>query len=412
MSPARGPRRHGTLRMVAAAIITAVVVGGAVGFGLDQWDSVRHSAQAPSATATAPASPTTSAIGDAGAPLGASIALGGPAPALPPDPTVDQVAAAVIPTTVTVWTDIPDDIAGLRTRGAGTGIILTADGVVLTNNHVVSGSRSISVTVPSTGAEFDAEVLGYDRTRDIAILRLTGPDGAAAAGLPAAALGDAGALHLGQPVIALGNAGGTGSLVTSPGTVTAFDQSIRATDSDGTTENLDGVIQIAADINPGDSGGPLVDMTGRVVGINTAKSESAQAAAAGGRGYAVPIGDALGVARVVLGAAAAGPGGAAQHGTVHVGPTAQLGVRVRSRTAEPPRGAVVVEIVPGSAASSTPLRAGDVVTALDGKRIAGADDLSSAIDRHRPGDVVELEWVDAAGAVRQAPVTLDEGLPG
>lgn len=402
----RGPRRHGTLRLLAAAVVAAVVAGGAVGFGLEQWDTVRNSDRAPASAPQAATGP-----GADGGPTPTpepALALGGPAPALPPDATVEQVAAATTPATVTVWTDIPNDVAGLRTRGAGTGIVLTGDGVVLTNNHVVAGTRSVNVTAPSTGLDYDATVVGYDRTRDIAILQLHAAGGSPPDGLPVAALGDAHGLHIGQPVVALGNAGGTGSLITSPGTVTAFDQSIRATDADGTTEDLDGVIQIAADINPGDSGGPLVDMRGRVVGVNTAKSESVQAEATGGRGFAVPIGDALQVAQVVLGAAG---DGTAQHGTVHVGPTAQLGVRVRSRTVEPPRGAVVVEIVPGSAAAATPLREGDVITAFDGRTVDGADALSSAVDAHAPGDVVELEWVDAAGAVVRAPVTLGEGLP-
>ncbi len=398
MSPVRGPRRRGTLRAVAAAVVAAVVLGGAVGLGLSEWDQYRHPAPAaPPPAATAPV------VGQAGE---AAVALGGPAPALPPEATVEEVAAAVIPATVTVWTDIPSGVAGLQTRGAGTGILLTPDGIVLTNNHVISGAASVTVTRPYGGEDFDAQVLGYDRTRDIALLQLTGPGGAPPSGLPAAALGESVSLRLGQQVVAVGNAGGTGSLITSPGTVTGFDQSIRATDTDGSAEDLDGVVQIAADINPGDSGGPLADMTGHVVAVNTAKSESAEAQAAGGRGYAVPMEDALRVARVVL------SGGPDPAGSVHVGPTAQLGVRVRTRASTlPPRGAQVVEVVPGSAAAGTALAPGDVITAVDGRPVDGADALTGVIDRHAPGDVLHLEWVDASGAVVAAPVTLDAGLP-
>src|SRR5699024_7833517 len=233
MTPMRGPRRHGTLRLLAAAVVAAVVAGGAVGFGLEQWDTVRNSDRAPASAPQAATGP-----GADGGPTPTpepALALGGPAPALPPDATVEQVAAATTPATVTVWTDIPNDVAGLRTRGAGTGIVLTGDGVVLTNNHVVAGTRSVNVTAPSTGLDYDATVVGYDRTRDIAILQLHAAGGSPPDGLPVAALGDAHGLHIGQPVVALGNAGGTGSLITSPGTVTAFDQSIRATDADGTT---------------------------------------------------------------------------------------------------------------------------------------------------------------------------------
>src|SRR5699024_621520 len=178
-------------------------------------------------------------------------------------------------------------------------------------------------------------------------------------------------------VVAIGNAGGSGELITSPGTITAFNQTITAQDPDGASEHLDGVIQIAADINPGDSGGPLVDMTGRVVAVNTAKSESAEARAAGGRGYAVPIGDALSVVQAVL--------RGESPDTVHVGPTAILGVHVRTRRAEPPLGAEVASVLPGTPAAAGGFEPGDVITAVDDRRISGADDLSAVIDRHAPG---------------------------
>lgn len=398
MSPVRGPRRRGSLRIVAAAAVTAVVVGGAVGFGIDEWDRIGTTDRP---TATAPPAADTGARAEPGN----AIPLGGPAPALPPRPTADDVAEAATPAVVTIWTDIPGTASGLRARGAGTGIVLTSDGLVLTNNHVVSGTSHVTATHVTSGVDHPAQILGYDRTRDIALLQLEGVDDeeSPAAGLPTAALGDAQGLRLDQPVVAIGNAGGTGSLITSPGIVTAFDQTITAQDPDGASEHLDGVIQIAADINPGDSGGPLLDMTGHVVAVNTAKSESAEAQASGGRGYAVPIEDALRVARSILSGETTD--------TVHVGPTAILGVHVRTRRAEPPVGAEIVSVLPRTPAATAGFEAGDVITAVNERRISGADDLSATIDRSAPGDTIDVRWVDAAGNVFTSPVTLDEGLP-
>src|SRR5699024_7860563 len=121
--------------------------------------------QAPDSDAAPDASRSTSAL-----------RLGGPAPALPDDPTVDDVAAATTPSIVTLWTDIPADSAGLRVRGAGTGIVLTDDGAVLTNNHVIAGTSRITATDGADGTDYPAHVLGYDRARDIAVLQLDGAE--------------------------------------------------------------------------------------------------------------------------------------------------------------------------------------------------------------------------------------------
>lgn len=424
MSPAHGPRRRpGTLRLLTAAVVAALVLGGAVGYGADVWDQVTRAGDHPAATAPpghGPGAParggSTSTAPDPTGTAGttddphafdtspaestSALRLGGPVPDLPADPDPDDVAAAATGSVVTIWTDIPSNSAGLRVRGAGTGIVLTDDGVVLTNNHVITGTSSITATRTASGVDYPARVIGYDRTRDVALLQLDGAED-----LPPAALGDARDLYIDQPVVAVGNAGGTGALITSPGTVSGFDQSISAQDPDGTSERLDGVIRIAADINPGDSGGPLLDMRGRVVGVNTAKSESAEREADGGTGYAVPIGDALRVARAVLGEAGA------DAPTVHVGETALLGVHVRTREAEQPRGAEVLDVVPGSPAVDADIAEGDVITVVDGNRIESANDLSSLIDKHSPGDVLDVHWVDPDGDLIDAKVTLGEGLP-
>lgn len=181
---------------------------------------------------------------------------------------------------------------------AGTGIVLMSSGVVLTNNHVVDGGQAISVRLTATGATFSATPIGVDLTHDIAVLQLQG-----ASGLPTAPIGDSSSVQVGDSVTALGNAQGRGGApAVATGTVTALGQQITASDAAGqNAENLSGMIQTDAPIQPGDSGGPLVNGNGLVIGIDTAAS-------AGGRGvarsavqaFAIPIDTAINYAHQIL----------------------------------------------------------------------------------------------------------------
>lgn len=319
-----------------------------------------------------------------------------PAP-LPPGSSAEEVAAAATPSTVLVWSDLPAE-EGFVLRGAGTGIVLTEDGLVLTNNHVVAGAREVWATDSLTGARYEAEVLGYDRTRDIAVLALGG-----AAGLTPAARGEVTALPLEAPVVALGNAGGTGELSTTPGVLIGLDRKIRAESDSGMVEELTGVIETAAPIRPGDSGGPLLDDAGRVIGVNTAASMSIDPAEGGGRGFAVPIAEAVTVAEQIRRGYSAD--------TVHVGPVARLGVRVIERV-DIPAGAEIVEVVPGSPAARLRLAPGDVITALGDRRVTTGDGLALQIDLRAPGDEVIVHWYDAAGNAYSAAAVLDEAPVG
>jgi len=278
-------------------------------------------------------------------------------------------------------------------RSAGTGMVLTDDGLVLTNDHVVQGATSIEVTVESTGEAFTADVVGTDATADVAVLQLRD-----AHGLDPVTIDDDG-VAVGDAVHSTGNAGGTGDLVTARGTVTATDQAITVGSETGSgSESLSGLLEIAADVVAGDSGGPLRDAEGEVVGIVTAASSGSATVT----GYAIPVDDALAIARRID----SGQGG----DTVQIGLPAFLGAQIAAAGSTSPTGGVVVAgTVEGSAAAAAGLVAGDVVTTVDGSPVADADALTAAVRAHEAGDQVVVGWTDASGAARTATVTLGTG---
>jgi S1-C subfamily serine protease len=278
-----------------------------------------------------------------------------------------------------------------QAQAAGTGIVLSSSGEILTNNHVVAGATSIQVTVPSTGATYTATVVGTDATDDVAVLKLQG-----ASGLAKAKLDSGGGVSAGDAVTAVGNAGGTGTLVQASGTVTATGQSI-TTQAEGSapSESLSGLIETDADIQAGDSGGPLYDSAGEVVGIDTAaSSNSAQP-----DGYAIPIATALSIARQIE----SGNGSS----SITIGARAFLGIGLDPQSSAD--GAQVAEVYDGTPAASAGLVAGDVITAVDGTTITSGDDLSSTLAAHHPGDTVQITWTDSSGSANTAAVTLTSG---
>jgi S1-C subfamily serine protease len=272
-------------------------------------------------------------------------------------------------------------------RAAGTGMVLTSDGEILTNNHVVKGATSIRVTISSTGASYTATVVGTDPTADVAVLQLSH-----ASGLKTANLSSTGAT-VGESVTGVGNAGGTGTLSTATGTVTALDQSITASDqSGGGSEQLTGLIEVNAAIQAGDSGGPLYGVDGTIIGMDTAASSGGPADA-----YAIPIG----TARTIAGQIQSG----VDNATIHQGNPAFLGVSM----ADGAGGATVAGALPGGAAEKAGISAGDVITSVDGHSIGSAADLSSTLAGYAPGDRVTVTWTTAAGASQSTTVTLGTG---
>jgi S1-C subfamily serine protease len=218
------------------------------------------------------------------------------------------LAARVDPALVNINTRL----ANPNTGAAGTGIVLSSAGEVLTNTHVISGAISIDVTSVGDGKTYPATVVGYDRTHDIAVLALQG-----ASGLPTASIGDSSRVAVGDEIAAIGNAGGRGGTPTIvAGTVSALNQTIAVSDDiTGSTHQLAGMIEVAAHLEPGDSGGPLVNTAGQVIGVDTAGPARSQPS--GGPGFAIPINEAIAISRQIE--------AGTDSDTVHIGPTGVLG---------------------------------------------------------------------------------------
>lgn len=289
---------------------------------------------------------------------------------------------------------------------AGTGMILSADGLVLTNNHVIDGATAIQVTDESTGKQYTATVVGTDASSDVALLQLED-----ASGLTPVTLDDDGGVSDGDGVTAVGNAEGTGDLVAAAGSVTDTDQTMTAqTETGGEAETLDGLIEFQAAVVSGDSGGPLLDADGEVVGMTTAASSGSATTIA----YAITIQDALAVvSQIESGSTADG---------ITIGYPAFLGVAFSSQssagfggfgssgTGTTTSGATIAGVIAGSPAESAGLVAGDTITAVDGAAVESSDALSSALDAYQPGDSVTITWVSGTtGASSSATVTLIAG---
>ncbi|MFB3737947.1 MAG: S1C family serine protease [Candidatus Velamenicoccus archaeovorus] len=348
------------------------------------------------AVVLAAASCTRTIVRERPAPSPAGIRVGGSGPARYP---VVEVVQRVEPAVVNVTTDLfQGGFGGGSGRGVGTGFVIRADGVVVTNFHVVEGAQRITViTSGPDSRRYDARVIGGDAQADLAVLRID------AHGLPTVPLGDSSELQLGQPVVAIGYAEALpgGPTVTS-GIVSALDRTITADDPNcqvcrnGQRRYAD-VIQTDAAINPGNSGGPLVNLKGEVVGINTAGAGAAQAE---NIGFAIPIN----VALPTIEAAIENPTAPVAYlGVVSqdLGPSLafQLGLPVD-------RGAYVVDTAPDGPAERAGVEAGDVIVGFDGTTVQGSTQLGSLIRDRSPGDRVRLELIRPDGSRATVTVTL------
>jgi len=296
---------------------------------------------------------------------------------------------------------IDTNLAYQGAQAAGTGMVLTSSGEILTNNHVIRGATTVKVVIPGTGRSYSAKVVGYDVTDDVAVLQPTG-----AAHLRTVTRGTSTGLKVGQAVKAIGNAGGSGSLVSSTGTITALSRTIVVNDDAGGTSTLRNLIETNAELEPGDSGGPLLNAAGKVIGMDSAAS-----IAGGGYrelastdGYAIPISRALAIARLI----ASGKASA----SVHVGGTAFLGISSVSpgyEYAQP--GAVVASVVPGSPADTSGLAAGDLIIAVGGKAVTSPTSLQSIVLGRKPGTQIQITYSDTSGTTQTASATLASGPP-
>ena len=300
---------------------------------------------------------------------------------------------------------IDTNLAYQGAAAAGTGMVLTSSGEVLTNNHVISGATTIRVFVPKTGHSYKARVLGYDRTADVALLQLQG-----ASKLKTVSISSA-KLFVGTTVTARGNAGGDGSITSAPGTVTGLGKSITASDDSGGSEHLTGLIETDAGVQPGDSGGPLVDSQGQVVGMDTAASSGfvVQDSSATDA-FAIPIGMALTIAHAISSGRASA--------TVHIGATAFLGIEAEPVDAPgfgyggqvaSGSGALIAGVVSGGPAASAGLVGGDVITAINGHIVPSPTAITELVVSQKPGAKISVEYVDLSGASHTASVTLGSG---
>ena len=276
---------------------------------------------------------------------------------------------------------------------AGTGMVLTSSGEVLTNNHVITHSTSIRVTIPGTGKSYPAHVVGYAVSKDVAVIQLDG-----ASNLKTITASTA-KVSIGQKVTAIGNAGGRGVLSTANGSITGTGRSIVAGDESGGAERLTGLLETNAGVEPGDSGGALMNSSGQVIGMTTAASTGyGYRDTAASDAYAIPIARALELARQMTDGRSSS--------TVHIGPTAFLGVSVGNGDG----GAAIADLVSGGPADRAGLQDGDVITAVNGRSVRSASSLTTVMLSLKPGAKVSVTYLDQTGR-QSVSVTLGSGPP-
>lgn len=340
----------------------------------------------------------------------AAPAWAAPAPATAPAQALDAEAIAdlVEPAVVEVDASLAFD----RGDATGTGMILTASGEVLTNNHVIQSSTDVTVTVTVDGRtrDYNAEVVGTAPSEDVALLQLEG-----ASDLPTVIVGDSSALTVGDRVIAIGTALDTRSpLRVTEGSVSGLERTVTVADGRGATERLTGLIQTSAELAPGNSGGPLVDEAGEVVGMNTAAEVGRFGdPPSSTTGFAIPIEAAVEIVDQI-------EAGDEEDGVI-IGPTAYLGVSARdaretgtdgglpAERAPTLEGALLIGIQPGGPAEAAGLVVGDVIIAFAKLPIGDSSELVDAVRARDPGEKIRVTWLDAGGTRHRERVTLTEG---
>jgi putative serine protease PepD len=362
------PARRGRTGIAAVATVlalTAGVIGGGIG-GVVGYNIADGGATGTSAldAAKPPARQTSSA----------------------PAGSAEQVAAKVLPSVVQL------QVEGRTGAGDGSGIMLSSDGLILTNNHVVEAAANggAVIAVFSDGRRGSAAIVGRDPSSDLAIVRAEG-----VSGLTAAELGRSDDLAVGQQVVAIGSPLGLSGTVTT-GIISALNRPVRAGGQSSDQTTVLDAIQTDAAINPGNSGGPLADDQGRVIGINSAiATVSANSDSQGGSiglGFAIPIDQARRIADELT-----------RNGK---STQAVLGVSVSgSQGQNATAGATVAKVEPGSAAERTGIKVGEVITKVDDRMIEDSDELVAAVRSHAPGDPVKIEVGDGDNQ-RTVDVTL------
>ncbi|UYM07154.1 S1C family serine protease [Solicola gregarius] len=341
--------------VVAAALVAGLVGGGAGAAGINALNDDESSGLADSAAGTSLSEPVSA--------TDKKLKSG----------TIEAVAAKVRPSVVQI------NVSGSDMADSGTGIIISKDGMILTNNHVVAAAaEGGTITVAfDDNSTAEAEIVGRDPVTDIAVIQAKD-----ASDLDRATLGKSADLKVGQDVVAVGSPFGLESTVTS-GIVSALNRPVSAGDSSGETSNVYPAIQTDAAINPGNSGGPLVDMNGNVVGINSSIRSNSSGSEAGsiGLGFAIPIDLARNIATQLI------DGQSVEH--------AQIGITVTDSKGSDDittNGARIKSVEGGSPGSDAGLKQGDVITKLNNDVITGSQSLVATIRGYAPGDKVEIAY--------------------
>jgi S1-C subfamily serine protease len=381
-APPAPPAGNTLWHQIAASVVIAAVVVAAAGAGVG-W-SLARTINSRTSTAQTNTQPTTQPATQPAQP-------GSPIQPVTPGTggslNADAIAAKVDPAVVDINTVVGSG------QAAGTGMILTSNGEVLTNNHVVDRSTSIQVTIYGRSEPYAAHVIGVDPSEDIAVIQVDG-----VSGLPTVSIASSSSVQIGDAIVALGNAlGHGGTPQVSRGSVTALDQTITASEGGGKSEQLSGMIQSDASIYPGDSGGPIVNSAGQVVGMITAGNVQGFRSSASNVNYAIASDTILSVVNQIRSGQASADVIYGQVGYIGVSVqnidaaiAAQLGLTVSS-------GALVEGVQSGLPAQAAGITRYSVITAVGGSRITSLDDLNAALLAHRPGERVSVTWVNQSG---------------
>jgi S1-C subfamily serine protease len=430
--PPRPPRR----RVGALSYLLVALAAGALGAG--SVVALYH----PTANNTSQASPQPSS--SALNPPPPSSAVPQPGSSSPSTSAGEQaIVNKVAPGLVIINTTLQYN----SEQAAATGMVITSDGLVLTNNHVIEDSTSI-VARTANGQRYQAKVVGYDVTGDVALIQLQG-----ASGLKTVPIGNSAAIKTGDSVVAMGNAEGQSAIVPAAGQVTALNQTITAGDQGGsvTQETLHNMIQTNADIVSGDSGGPLANSAGQVIGMDTAGNDGGFAVQQNSSGYAIPIQNALAVvAQIRQGQASS---------TVTIGYPPFMGVYIGQGSNSDPQaqaqlqnggngfggngfggfggngngnqncytsdqnlvapanianvnsGTLILGTICGGPAMAAGMTAGSVITAVNGQAIGSPDSLTGVVSKFKPGTTINVTWVSPSGHRSTSSIKLSAGPP-
>jgi S1-C subfamily serine protease len=440
--PPRPPRRRVGLLSYLGVALAAGALGAGTVVAL-YHPAASSSVQPSSSSSSAPIALPSQAVPQPGSSSGGSGTSA----------SAQQVLSKVEPGLVIVNTTLQYS----SEQAAGTGMVISSSGTVLTNNHVIENATNVTATVVSTGKKYKAKVVGYDVTKDVAVIQLEN-----ASGLKTIPIGDSSKVKKGDSVVAMGNAEGQSQIVPAVGQVTALNQDITASDQGGTVsqETLHGMIETNADIVSGDSGGPLASSSGEVIGMDTA-GDSVSYGQQQSAGFAIPINSALDLAHqitagqasstVVIGyppfigiyigkgtssnpqtqasqenqgtggfGGSGGFGGGFGGGNGSVSGsgsnssscyTSDATLQVPTTIAPVSSGTLILGTICDSPAASAGITAGSVITALNGHAAGSPTNLGSIIAKFHPGSSVSVSWVTPSGQRKSGTLALTAGPP-